>query len=272
LKQQTWVNYLKYLLQYATPSIIAILDDLAKDGMQTDALGNVQRGANGQPVLMSAEMLVTEKLAQFANSSALALRYVKQFQILQASGAGEPYLNAIDLYNREMTQAIIMAPRALMEAQHGSKADSDSGKDVLDTFTCYVQRLVEAAFYRDVIYPVCVIQFGQAAADAYAPMMMLSADNQRDTVEYGNMIANLSRAGYLHSSQYEGIDAQIGLPERDMDAVAAEAEAKQSADADRAQQYQALMNPGSATSLADDSPGATAGDTGDGGGDDGGGS
>lgn len=215
MKQQTWMNYLKYLLQFATPSVLALLDDMAKDGVLTDEHGNVQRGPGGQPIAQSAEALVTAKLAKFANSSSLALRYVKQFQVLQASGAGEPYLNAIDLYNREMAMAIIMAPRALLEAQYGSKADSAAGKDLLDTFTCYIQRETEAAFYRDVIHPLCVMHFGQADADAFAPVMLLSSDNQRDTVEYGNMVANLARAGYLHSSQYQGIDAQIGLPERE---------------------------------------------------------
>jgi hypothetical protein len=268
LKQKTWINYFKYLLQFATPSLVALLDDLAQDGHLADERGNIIRQANGMPVTQSAEEMVTAKLAAFANSSALALRYVKSFQVIQATGAGEPYLNAIDLYNREIAQAIIMAPRAIMEAEHGSKADSSTGKDLLDTFTSYIQRETEAAFYRDVIHPLCVMNFGQADADAYAPVMLLSSDNQRDTVQYGNMVANLARAGYLHTSQYEGIDAQIGLPERDAEAMAAEAEAQQQAEADRAQQYQNLLNPGNDAGLADDGPTSTTGDTGEDDGDD----
>lgn len=215
LKQQSWNHYLKYLMQFATPSILALLYDDAKDQHLLDDEGHFVTDHNGERITLSAEEMVTRKLTKFANSSVMALRQVKQCEIVQAQGAGEPYLNAITLYNNEMAQAIVMAPRALMEAQYGSKADSVTGKDLLDTFTSYIQREVEAAFYRDVIHPLCVLNFGQADADRYAPLMLLSSDNQRDTVQYGNMVANLARAGYLHDSQHAGIDGQIGLPERE---------------------------------------------------------
>jgi len=216
-KQMAWQNYRKYLHQFATPSILAQMEDGAPDEPLLDAQGERVRTADGGIKTLSAEETMTRKLANFANSTVMALRHVKKFEILQSNGAGEPYLNAFTLFNNEIAQAIIMAPRALMEARHGSKADSATGKDLLDTFTSYIQRETESAFYRDVIHPLCVMNFGQAAADAYAPVMLLSSDNQRDTVQYGNMVANLARAGYLHQTQYDDIDAQIGLPQRDKD-------------------------------------------------------
>jgi len=251
LKQQAWQDYFKYLKQYATPSLAALLDNDAPNVTAVDASGNVQKDRAGVPISLPAESAVTTKLAEFSNSTAIALRYIKEFKVLQAQGAGEAYTTAITLYDQQMARAVVMATRALLEAEHSSKADSETGRDVASTFVSYIQRQVEVAFYRDVILTVVKLNWGEDAT-AYAPLMMLAADTSRDTEKFGTMIAALTSAGYLHESQYPGIDAQIGLPERDLDAQVEEKADKQEArDAQQREMARLYAGPRGAGKLDD---------------------
>jgi len=238
LKQQTWPQYLKFLVQFGTPSIAAFLPEESGDVEVIDSEGNVKTDSEGNPVVLSAEEAMLEKLIAFANGTAIVLPHGSEIELIQSQGDGGAYVKAFDLYDRQMTRAILIAARATMEAEHGSKADSSTAQDILADFTQYIQRQVEAAFMRDVIMPVVRYNFGDDAADGVlCPYMALSEVAREDVIGYGNMIANLARSEMIHTSQLPGIDAALNLPERDFDAQVAEMEAERELARDRQQMF-----------------------------------
>jgi hypothetical protein len=242
LKQQTWPNYLKFLAQFGTPSIAGYLPPDAGDVEQVDAEGNTVFDDAGNPVTMTAEEAFVTKLAAFANGTAIALPNGSSLQLIQSTGDGAAYTKAFDLYDRQMTRGILIAARATMESEHGSRADSGTAADVLAQFTQFLRRKVEIAFFRDVIRPAVLYNYGQEAADSrLCPFLSLSSVAPENVAEVGNMIANLARAEVLHSSQYQGIDAMLGLPERDFQAQMDETVAAKEAAADRQAMLEGLL-------------------------------
>lgn len=227
LKQQTWPHYLKFLLQFGTPSVAGKLPEGATDVELFDtATGEPRRDANGNPVVVSAADALLEKLIAWSNGTAIALDHGTELQLIESRGDGEAYVNAIDLYDRQMTRAVLIAIRATMEAEHGSRADSETAQDMVSAFAQLVRRRVEVALYRDCIMPLVRYNWGDDAADELCPYITLSDVAPEDVVAVGNMIANLARQpGLIHPSQYPGIDQKLGLPERDFASQMAEMDA-----------------------------------------------
>lgn len=223
LKQQTWPAYLKYNIQFGTPSV---LGKLAAEGSLVDL-------SNDAGAAITPEEAMVEKLVAWTSGTAVVVPNGAEIQLIESKGDGSNFVNAIDLYNREITRAILIAIRATMEAEYSSKADSGSALEVLGQFGQMIKRRIEAAFYHDVIQPLVRFNFGNEAADTLAPMVSLSDLSPGDVEGKGNMIANLARAGLIHTSQLPGIDRSLDLPERDMEALQAEEAERKETEADR---------------------------------------
>jgi hypothetical protein len=222
LKQQLWPHYAKYLMEYATPSIAGITPPDAPFMEDTDEAGNVLLDTDGQPKQVSSEEVFFRKLLAFINGSVVVLPNGSDIKPIQVQGNGEAFLKAFEMLDRRCVRTVLLNTRATMEAEFGSKADSQTGQDLQGKLIQLTRRWVEINFYRDLLYPWVLINYGQETADTLCPYMSLSTVSKEDQVERGNMIANLARSQFLHRSQYQGIDADLGLPERDVEAMAAE--------------------------------------------------
>lgn len=230
LKQQTWPQLLKYTATFGTPSIVGTLPPGAGDvSIYSDDVVDEESAGD----VLTPEQAMLNKLLAFANSTAIVLPNGATFEAIEAKGDGAALIKAIELYNREMVMAVVIAVRTILEAQHGSRADSETGQDLLATFTQQIRRYIEVAVYRDVVRPLIALNFGEETAQQMCPYLSLSNVAPEDRVAVGNMIAGLARANYLHSSQYQGIDAMLALPERDMEAQQAEEAEQKQIEADR---------------------------------------
>jgi phage gp29-like protein len=244
LKQQAWPMYLKFLAQFGTPSIWGKLPPNAEDKEVINADGAQQRDADGNPIVMTAADAMLAKLIAFANGTAIVVDDGTELNIIEPKTDGEAYIKAFDLFDRQMTKAVLISVRATMEAEHGSKADSATAQDILAEIVQGIRRKVEIAFFRDVISPVVRYNFGDEAADgSLCPIMTLSDVPQQDQVAYGDMIANLGRANLLHLSQYPGIDAKLGLPQRDFSAQQIEIADQKDQEAAAQLEMSKLLNP-----------------------------
>ena len=213
LKQQTWPQYLKFLSQFATPSIVGKLPPDAADVEVVDANGSATTDSLGAPMVITAAEAMLAKLIAFANGTAIVLENGAEFDLIQSQGDGTAYIKAFDLYDRQMTRAILINARATMEAEHGSKADSETAQDVFEDFTQFIRRQIEIAFYRDVIKPTVRYNWGEDIANELCPVLSLSKMNRENVPEFLNAIANLARSqdGMIHPSMYPSIDEISGL-------------------------------------------------------------
>jgi phage gp29-like protein len=133
---------------------------------------------------------------------------------IQSEGEGQAFLSAIELYNREITHAVLKQTRATMEAQHGSRADSQTATDILDVVVGWVQGVLARAFRAQVVRRLVLMNFGSTAARELCPQVLFSGSGKPDFAATALAVAQLQSAGYLAASQLAGIDQMLSLPVR----------------------------------------------------------
>jgi phage gp29-like protein len=89
---------------------------------------------------------------------------------------------------------------------------------------------------RDVIYNLVRYNWGDAIAQRLSPSVSFTEGAAHDFAADAAAVAALQTSGYLHISQYQGIDSRLQLPERDLEAQMQDMEAEKQAQADQQQQ------------------------------------
>lgn len=198
LKQQAWVEFMKYLVQFASASVWA----------------TTAQGARKNPgdTASPQEELLTQ-LMNFRNGAAVAVPFGTQLNLLQSTGEGRAFHAAFDLFNREMVTGILHQTRATMEAEHGSRADSETGQDVLDTLVRQIKKSVQRMVQRDILTPLVRYNYGDAAA-ALTPLLSLGTVEEQDRSAMWTALAALMGSGFIDASQLPGLDIMAGLPQR----------------------------------------------------------
>ncbi|MDE2127916.1 MAG: DUF935 family protein [Armatimonadetes bacterium] len=213
LKTQMWQEYLKYLTQFAGPSLIGFTPEEAQQTVQTDSLGNIQTDANGSPIYLNPEQAMLAALQTFRNGTAAVFPFGSRVEPLQMAGDGGAFLQAIGLFNSEIDRAVTGQTLATQEGEHQSRAASAVHQDVLGLVVRAGKHALETALQRDVLRPLTVLNFGGAAADL-TPRPTLADTESQDFADTAASIAALQTSGYLAASQYAALDAMLGLPER----------------------------------------------------------
>jgi hypothetical protein len=207
-KQQAIQDFLKYLAQFASPSIYATASENdTKNGI------NVQNN-DGTLTNTPAVSVLLDTLLAFQNGTAAAFPYGTLLKVLESSGEGQPFHNAFTWCDQQITTAVLHQTRATMEAQHGSRADSETGQDILGTIQRQAKRAVATMIKRDVLTPLVSYNYGPDVARALTPKVSLGSVEQHDFAAYATAIAALAKSGYLDASQYAGIDEKLNLPPR----------------------------------------------------------
>ncbi len=214
VRQQTWPAYLKYLIQWATPSIIGTTPEGATAAPDLDADGALQY-VDGDVITKTPEEAMLDGLLMFQGGSALALKGGSLVTLIQSTGDGKAFIEAMDLFKREIVLAILRVTRATMESQHGSKADSETAQDVLSVFVAWIRRVIEEAWNRDVVKWLIDLNFPNVPRKLL-PQISFNAVDQQDVVALGDMIAKLWSADFIDDSQVPEIDELLRLPERDV--------------------------------------------------------
>lgn len=247
LKTQVWPAYLKFLVQFASPSIVGYTPEGAEDIEQVDANGEIVLNSDGTVATVSAEEDMLNTLLGFQAGTVAVLKGGSKLDFIQSQGQGEAFSAAVDLFDRQIAMAILKTHRTLLEAKHSSKADSESAADITDVFVSSLRELVAAAFTRDVVKNLVAVNFGPEIAEAYAPEVTLKSMPKQDFGKAADAVGKLWASKFLHSSQVAEVDALVGLPERDMDAFLSELE--EEAEMRRLDQTERmkLMNPGAGT-------------------------
>jgi len=215
LKRQVMQEHLRYLTQFAAPSVVATTGPDAQDYVPTDTLGNPTGpfDTNGLPIPITPEQRLLDTLAGFKNGTALALPNGTTFQIFFSSGTGEAFIHAFDLYDRMITKSILGQTLATEEGRHQSRAASLVHQDVLDTIIKQAKRAVARMLARDILMPWIRYNWGEDAVKL-CPRVTLGTTEQSDIVQMMNGIAALQTAGYIAPSQLPTLDGLLNFPPR----------------------------------------------------------
>lgn len=121
--------------------------------------------------------------------------------------------------DREMVTAIVMTPRSILEAKHGSKADGDNAQDLVDELKVWLRGGLCEMMRWKIAFRLLLMSKGQEYAEKYCPIPTMAKASRPDFAANATAVAALQTSGYIDPSQKPEIDSEIlALPERDMSA------------------------------------------------------
>lgn len=219
LKMQTWQEYLKYLTQFASPLIVGKTPEGAKSAIDPDT---------GKQIRAVDALLTT--LLQIRNGTAVAVDGGSEIDVLFSQGEGKAFLNAIELYNREIRMAITTQTLASGEGEHASRAQASVHQDALDTLLRQAKRSLCRMLRRDVLRNLVRYNYGDTLA-VLTPKVSLGEVQVEDLAKLWTALGTM---GYtLDASQFPAIERRYNLPPRTIVALAPPPEPTQGANEQR---------------------------------------
>lgn len=219
-KRHIYQEYLKYLVQFAVPSLVGVTAQSAGYEPVLDAAG-VPTGTT-----QTAQQALLAKLTAFRNGTALAVPFGTEIRELFSQGNGEAFRTAFALLNGEITLAVLGQTLATGEGEHNARAAAQVHQDVLDTKIRQAKAAVVRMLRNDVLRPWVLLNWGEAALPL-TPVATLGAVEEEDRTPRMNAVAALERAGWFTPSQRPEVDRLMGLPQRTPEETALETERHQ---------------------------------------------
>jgi hypothetical protein len=224
MKRLMWPQLYKHASQFGSASLVGKTAPGEVDRHPVDARGMPIPGA--PPV--SPQEFMAGQLVAFQNGSVLVVPAGAEVAPIQPQGDGSAFHRAVDLFNREIVQAILLQTRATMEATHGSKADSQTGQDMFGLLVDAGRTMLAQTLRDDCFRQLVALNYGDDAADRFTPLVTFGTQDV-DRASQWSAVASLMGSKYLGDSQLEELDAMMGLPIRDMQADKAQAAANAAA-------------------------------------------
>ncbi len=209
-KMQMMGEYLKYLAQFAGPSLVGYTAPGAVSVPQTDSLGNVIPGA----ALITPEQAMLSALLAFKSSTVIALPNGTKVEPITAGGNGEAFKSAFTQFNGEISKGILCQTLATEEGVHQAKAASETHQDVLDLVINHVKLVLARMVRHDILKPLVQYNWGEDAARRLTPKVTLASTEKHNWAKDASALSALVSSQYLDKSQYREMDARLGLPKR----------------------------------------------------------
>jgi len=201
-KAQMIPEYLKYLTQFASASIIATAPDQGVPYTVPDS--------PNAPLTVSDQ--IAQALADFRNGSYLVLPFGTQAKPIEINGEGIPFQHAFDRFDRQISTAILHQTLATQESQHETRAAAEVHQDILALLVRMGKRAVGRMLKTDVLTPLVRMNFGDAAAKTLVPNVNLSELEAEDLSPRMIAVANLANAGLILPSQLPDLYTDLDLP------------------------------------------------------------
>jgi hypothetical protein len=230
LKRLIWPQLYKHACQFGSASLVGKTAPGEVDRYPVDPITGQTITTAG---LISPQQFMASQMVEFQNGSVLVVPAGAEVEPIQPQGDGAAFHKAVDLFNQEIVRGILLQTRATSEAEHGSKADSETGQDIFGLLVESGRQSLAGMLRDDCFRQLVALNYGQEAADEFTPLVTFGTE-QQDRAAIWGAIAGLMSSGYLSPSQMEEVDSIAGLPIRD--AIADAAKAKEAMEAQAALQ------------------------------------
>jgi len=202
-KQQIIPEYLKYLSQFAGPSLVGI----AAPDSET-----VPDPSNPESTITPTQAMLTA-LEQFRNMTAIAVANGADVKPINMQGDGAAFRLGMAEANDEITKAILTQQLATDEGRHMARAAATVHQDVLDTLVRQ-GKLSEQDLIRNQLFkPWVALNWGEKAVHL-SPIADLGANEQRDKPGLWQGAAALMNSKYFTEDQLQAMDMMLGVPVR----------------------------------------------------------
>jgi len=182
---------------------------------------NVQDPITGKTVHIQAA--IQSILQQLSNGGTATFPGGTKLEVHRPDSNGSYFEDFFDRCDREMVTTFLLSGRAMLEARHGSRADSAASQDVVDDLVQFVRHEICEMLTIGLFRPFVEMNFGADFAQRYTPRATMLKMSRPDFAANATAVAALKTAGYLDPSQLPDIDREIlGLPERPAIAEATE--------------------------------------------------
>lgn len=201
LKMQLWPEYLKFLAQFASPSLWGTTPENALPPEEDDEEA------------LTPEQDLLQQLIQFANSSAIALPFGATLQALWSQGEGRAFLAAFEIFNREISKGIVHQTLATDEAKYQPRASAMVHQDTLGRIIRNMKDGIQRTIRQQILRPLVRYNYGPKL-ERLTPMVRLGDTEAQDFPSVVAAIAQLNATDYLDPSQFPDLDRVIGIPQR----------------------------------------------------------
>ena len=223
-KRQVFPEYLRYLTQFAGPSLWGTVPEKS---MPTAQIGPDQPIV-GAP-LVGPETKLARALQQIRNGTAGAFPFgtvINAVPVQAGASGGNPFQQAVGEANVEITKVILTQQLATEEAQHQTRAAAEVHENVMDTIIRQGKQSLVRMIRRDILQQWVIYNWGDKAK-YLAPKVSLGLVEEQDRSGLMTAISSLVGSGILVPSQYQVIDDMLGLPVRTAEEVPPSAEERQ---------------------------------------------
>ena len=224
IKVQIEQERVKWLSQLAGGSVVGYT---APDATEVEAVaddGSPVFNPDGTLQMINPEQAMLSTLILWQNGTAAAFPNGAKVDV-NYPPAESPFDMALDAQDRKITKAILGQTRATQEAEHGSKADSETGMDILGMMVAHGKQTVLGVI-NDILRDLVEYNFGPDKLHLM-PLASLSKTQQHDFAESATAVGSLKTSNYLAPSQLPHVDAMLGLPVRTQEELASYAEMQQ---------------------------------------------
>lgn len=218
-------EWFKYLQRFGSPTAIGEVGENSPSAVPKidDATGEFQVDGSGQNIMVSAEWALREELLKWANGLVMSLPAGYKVNLLEAGGDGKAFTEAITYCDRAISRAILGTAQMTQEAQHESRSSKKVGQDVASLRVSRLRERLGNTLTRDVVRPLVMLNFGDEGL-LLMPRLVFKKTDDNDKAANLKAYAQAYASGLIHDSQLPQIDADLGLAERDMEAMRLERE------------------------------------------------
>jgi hypothetical protein len=212
-KRQNWAEYLRYLKIFGGGFVWGTTPDGATDQAIVDENGNPTG------IVSTAEQAQLANLQELSNGGVSSMPFGSEVHVEFHPGQNSPYDRAIEVADRQIAKGLLGQTLATEEGAHMARAASDNHADILTMFTAMDKEECAAFIRHEILRLLVLYNYGEDAARDLVPNVLLGETQSRSFAQDATAVAALQQSGYLHWTQYQGIDERLGLPVRDMDVV-----------------------------------------------------
>lgn len=206
LKLNSWKKLYTYLDRFGNPITVGTVAPDAPSEPEVNDRG-VETG-----VTVTATQAMGSQLNRLEGGSWIALRNGATVQIFGPAGNGEAFLSAIQMFKHEILEGILMTARATLEAEHGSKADSQEAGHVVARLIAMIRDSAEAMYERGLFRFLLEINRGKEFADRHTPHCSFGDVEMKDVEK---VLTAFTAAGYvIDPGHMPHLDARWGLVPR----------------------------------------------------------
>ncbi len=213
LKMQLIEAYLQWLAQFATPMMFGFTGPQALPRPKMDSDGNPVTDGNGNPVMISPQQAMADRMANMKSSSVAVFPFESKVQPVEMRGQGAPFVNAFHLCNDEITQAIQHQALTTQTSGTGTRAQAGVHQNTQGTIIRQGKWSTARTVKNDILRKFVLYNYGEQ----YVPLTPDVSLGQMESYEFAANaagVAALQASKYLDETQLPGIDEMLGMPQR----------------------------------------------------------